>query len=212
MGKSSTSKKRNNTTTNNNKKELLKPSPNKSNQQESKIQMTPTKKDKTTPTQTPSSKKMKASSKESKALMVNNNNNNKNKETKYDIPTTINHRCRFVKWTPEGIKCIAANEDGTKLAVLRNSGDIELRYPEEKWRIAAHFPGTENTTVHTMKWANVVDREQGELVQEGLFVGTMDGFISRVDFNIRLHVKHMSNKNVNFYIMQIKTIEIKRYT
>lgn len=36
------------------------------------------------------------------------------------------HRCRFTDWQPSGIRSLAFNVLGTKLAVARHNGDIEI--------------------------------------------------------------------------------------
>eukprot|EP00466_Bigelowiella_natans_P007733 jgi/Bigna1/71347/fgenesh1_pg.15_\ len=60
------------------------------------------------------------------------------------------HRCRFFKWKPGAITCLAFTEDGTRIAVGRENGDIEIW---REWHCELVIPGYgDKGSVYRVLW------------------------------------------------------------
>lgn len=87
------------------------------------------------------------------------------------------HRCRFLDWEPRAIVCMAACASGRMLAVARESGEVEIRLVDEKFRVAGVVPVPGgNGLIRSMTWSRQVSESQGRL-----FVGSLDTSVFEID-------------------------------
>ncbi len=89
-------------------------------------------------------------------------------------PAKLVHRCRMVEWKPQSITALSVSRSGRRLAVGRQSGDIEI------WDVAQGFycnriiPGSGDPTVQVIVWVKgmgdtAAGEEEGErLLSAGL--------------------------------------------
>lgn len=95
------------------------------------------------------------------------------------------HRCRFIDWKPHAIVCLAFNADGSKIAVGRDTGDIELWSVAHGWVCEKVIPGTGEATVQSILWL-----ERGDSTR--LFSTGLNGVIIEWDLS-RLRPKSTSD-------------------
>ena len=70
------------------------------------------------------------------------------------------HRCRFAVCHPHGIHALALNGDGTRLAVGRTNGDIEIWNVEHAWYCVKKIAGSGQSTIQVLIWALVDGTER----------------------------------------------------
>jgi U3 small nucleolar RNA-associated protein 4 len=79
------------------------------------------------------------------------------------------HRCRFTDYEPSGILALAYNTAGTRLALARGNGNIEVWNVEESWFNERVIPGSGEGTIQSLMWApDPKDPSKEQLLSAGL--------------------------------------------
>ncbi|KDO35345.1 hypothetical protein SPRG_00194 [Saprolegnia parasitica CBS 223.65] len=84
------------------------------------------------------------------------------------------HRCRFLKYEPSTVTALAYNADGSRLAVARQNGDVEL------WNVSGHdvhfhavVGGRGSAVTSSVQWT----------ATGRLFAASLDGMIREIDLD-----------------------------
>lgn len=111
-------------------------------------------------------------------------------------PLTRVHRCRFIQWQPQGISAMAFNYNGSRLAVGRENGDIEIWNALAGWFCEKLIPGTGDPIIQTLVWTPPVPSSSGKagdfLREERLFSAGLNSRLIEWDLQ-KLVAKYASD-------------------
>jgi U3 small nucleolar RNA-associated protein 4 len=95
------------------------------------------------------------------------------------------HTCRFVDWRPEAVAAMGVSGDGSRLAIARADGDVEI-WETQRFHLEQRIVGEEGMSLRTLAWGGRGGR--------CLFVAGLSGEIMEVDL-VRQRIASRLNSN-----------------
>ena len=95
------------------------------------------------------------------------------------------HTCRFVDWQPQAVAAMGVSGDGSRLAIGRADGDVEI-WETQRFHLEQRIVGEEEMSLRTIAWGGRGGRR--------LFVAGLSGEIMEIDL-VRQRIARRVNSN-----------------